>query len=155
MKLFLAIAVVFCCVTSADAGAQATVEESILAQENAWAAALVAGDLDAVSSIMHRDFRLVRTYNDAQPISKQSYLGMKGMSASAADVTSVTITEDAGPVVIARVTWSLDWQQEGVGKLPSHFDMIDSWIKGEDGVWRVLARVSQIADAPNRGQTGE
>lgn len=155
MKWILAIAVALCCAASAEAEGEAAVEETILAQENAWAAALVAGDLDAVSSIMHRDFRLVRTSNDAQPINKQSYLGMKGMSASVVDVTSVTITEEAGPVVIARVTWSLDWQQEGVGKLPPHFDMIDSWIRGEDGVWRVLARVSQIADAPYRGQTAE
>ncbi len=155
MKLFLTIVLTLCCVASAEAEGDATVDESILAQENAWAAALLAGDLDAVSSIMHRDFRLVRTYSDAHPISKESYLGMKGMSASAVEVTSVTITERAGPVVIARVTWSLDWQQEGVGKLPPHFDMIDSWIKGEDGVWRVLARVSQIADAPQDEPTGE
>ena len=155
MKSILAIAAALCCVASADALSEATVEESILAQENAWAAALVAGDLDAVSSILHRDFRLVRTYSDAQPVSKKSYLATKGMTASAADVTSVTITEEAGPIVVARVTWSLDWQQEGVGKLPPHFDMIDSWIKGEDGVWRVLARVSQIADAPHPERTGE
>ena len=155
MKLILAIAVALCCVASADAKGETTVEESIQAQEKAWAAALVAGDLDAVSSILHRDFRLVRTYGDTPPISKQTYLGMNGMSASAVDVTSVTITEVAGPIVVARVTWSLDWQQEGVGKLPPHFDMIDSWIKGEDGVWRVLARVSQIAGAAYRERTGD
>ena len=153
MKAFLTTAVFLFCVVTNNARGEETLHEAILAQETAWAAALLANDLDTVASIMHRDFRLIRAYSDEQPISKESYLGMEGMSASAVDVTSVTISEHVGPIVVARVTWSLDWRQEGVGELPPHFDMIDSWIRGEDGVWRILARVSQIADGPYRGSS--
>lgn len=153
MKWILTIAIALCCVVTADADVD--VEASILAQEKIWAAALVADDLDTVATLMHRDFRLMRTYGDAPPISKEAYLRMRGMSASSADVTSVVVTEDAGSVVIARVTWSMDWQQEGVGKLPPRFDMIDTWIKGEDGAWQILARVSQIAEGADRAKGKE
>lgn len=155
MKFLLINAIALCCLATVGASAESSVEVSISAQENAWAAALIAGDLDTVDSLMHRDFRLVRTYSDALPISKEAYLGMQGMSASRVEVTSVTITEEAGPIVIARVTMSMDWQQEGIGKLPPHFDLLDTWIRGEDDVWRVLARVSQIADAPHKAKSGE
>ena len=120
----------------------------ILAQENAWASALVANDLKFVASIMHDDFRLIRAYGDAPPISKEMYLGMEGMSASSADVTSVNVSTEMDSMVVARVTWTLDWEEEGVGKLPPHFDMIDTWKKGEDGIWQILSRVSQMADKP-------
>lgn len=152
--LSLSAAVVICSCSGANQQTQPRPQNAaeILAQEEAWAAALVDSDLDTVASMMHRDFRLVRTYGDTPPISKEMYLGMEGMSASSAEVTSVTIIEEAGPVTVARVTWSLDWEQEGVGKLPPHFDMIDTWIKGEDGVWRILARISQVADGPYRAQ---
>lgn len=140
--------------SSAQDGASSS-EEQILVLEEKWAAALLANDLDTVSELMHRDFRLVRSYSDAPPISREMYLGMEGMSASSAEVTSVSITEEAGPVVVARVTWSMDWAQEGVGKLPPHFDMLDTWVKGEDGNWQILSRISQIADGPYRAETDE
>lgn len=124
--------------------------DEILAREKAWAAALVAGDLVTVTSIMHRDFRLVRVYDNSPPFIKEMYLGMEGMTVSSADVTSVTVTEEAGPIVVSRTTWSMDWEQQGIGKLPSHFDMVDTWIKSEDDVWHVLARVSQIAEGQHR-----
>ena len=133
---------------SAIAGEKSEIKDAIVAQEKTWAASLLAEDLDTVANLMHRDFRLIRAYSDQPPITKEMYLGMEGMSATSADVTSVKITEKAGPVVVTRVTWSMDWQQEGVGKLPPHFDMIDTWVKGEDGAWRILSRVSQIADGP-------
>ena len=122
--------------------------DEILAQEKAWTAALVSDDLNFVASIMHNDFRLIRAYGDAPPISKEMYLGMKGMSASSAQVTSVNISTEMDSIVVARVTWTLDWEQEGVGKLPPHFDMIDTWKKNENGIWQILSRVSQILDEP-------
>lgn len=130
------------------AGHHEAAADAIRAQEERWAASLLKGDLDAVDALMHRDFRLVRAYSDQPPISKEAYLSMEGMSANSAEVTSVAIVDAAGPVVAARVTWSLDWEQEGVGKLPPHFDMLDTWVKGDDGVWRILSRISQLADGP-------
>jgi len=120
----------------------------ILAQETAWASALVADDLNFVASIMHDDFRLIRAYGDAPPISKDMYLGMKGMSASLAEVTSMNITTEMDSIVVARTTWTMDWEKEGVGKLPPHFDMIDIWKKNKNGTWQILSRVSQILDEP-------
>lgn len=122
--------------------------EEILAQENAWAAALVANDMGTVDSLMHRDFRLIRAYGDAPPISKDMYLGMEGMSALSADVTSLNISEEMDSIVVARITMTLDWEQEGVGKLPPHFDMIDIWKKNDGGRWQILSRISQIAKEP-------
>lgn len=122
--------------------------EEILAQEKAWAAALVANDMNTVSAIMHRDFRLKRVYGDALPISKDMYLGMEGMSASSAEVTSFEVSKEMGNVAVASVTMTLDWQQEGVGKLPPHFDIIDTWQKNDAGVWQILSRVSQVAEKP-------
>lgn len=156
MKSISALVLTMCFAGGTSASSEfAALEESIVAQEQAWAAALVGGDLEAVSAIMHRDFRLVRAYGDAPPISREDYLSMKGMSASSAQVTSVTITEKVGPIVLARVTWSLDWQQEGVGRLPPHFDMIDIWIQGEAGSWRILSRVSQIAQSAHQAAPGD
>ena len=105
-------------------------------------------DLNFVASIMHNDFRLIRAYGDAPPISKEMYLGMKGMSASSAQVTSVNISTKMDSIVVARVTWTLDWEQEGVGKLPPNFDMIDTWKKNENGIWQILSRVSQMLNEP-------
>ena len=122
--------------------------EEILAQENAWAAALVANDMSTVASLMHRDFRLIRAYGDAPPISKDMYLGMEGMSALSADVTSLNISEELDSIVVARITMTLDWEQEGVGKLPPHFNMIDIWKKSDGGMWQILSRISQIAKEP-------
>ena len=122
--------------------------DEILAQEIAWASALVADDLNFVESIMHDDFRLIRAYGDAPPISKNMYLGMKGMRVLSAEVTSVNITTEMDSIVVARTTWTLDWEQEGVGKLPPHFDVIDIWKKNNDGIWQILSRVSQILDEP-------
>ncbi len=127
--------------------------DEILAQEKAWAAALIAGNLDTVAdlnmvaSIMHRDFRLKGYIGDQLPISKDMYLGMKGMSATLAEVTSVKIVEEMGSIAVARVTWTMDWARDGV-KLPPYWDMIDTWIKREDGTWQVLSRISQPADKP-------
>lgn len=148
--IILAIAILSCGIASAEQ--HSATYEAILAKEEAWASALLANELSTVGSIMHRDFRLVRAYSDAPPISKEAYLGMEGISASMADVTSFAVIREAGPVVVARVTWSMDWAQEGVGKLPPHYDMIDTWIRGKDGVWQVLSRVSQIADGPYHPQ---
>ena len=122
--------------------------DEILAQETAWASALVADDLNFVASIMHDDFRLIRAYGDAPPISKDMYLGMKGMSVSSAEVRSVNITTEMDSIVVARTIWTLDWEQKGVGKLPPHFDVIDIWKKNKDGIWQILSRVSQILDEP-------
>lgn len=124
--------------------------EAILAQEEAWAAALVADDLDKVASIMHRDFRLVRTYSDAPPINKEAYLGMNGMSVAMADVTSVAIIAEIGSIAVARVTMSMEWAQEGVGELPPNFELIDTWKRDSEGGWRILSRVSHVADKPSR-----
>ncbi|WP_108811875.1 hypothetical protein [Sphingorhabdus sp. Alg231-15] len=44
--------------------------EAIGAQEETWAAALLAADLETVATLMHRDFRLVRSYGNAPPISQ-------------------------------------------------------------------------------------
>ncbi len=122
--------------------------DEILALEKAWAAALVAYDLTVVDSMMHRDFRLKGIKGDQQPISKEMYLGMTGMSASMAEVTSVKIIEEMGPLAVVRVTWTMDWEREGVGKLPPYWDLIDTWMKREDGTWQVLSRLSQPADKP-------
>jgi len=124
------------------------VEEEILSLENAWASALVADDLDFVASIMHNDFRLIRAYGDAPPISKDMYLGMKGMNVLSADVTSVNVTSEMDSIVVARTTWTMNWEQEGVGKLPPHFDVIDTWKKNKNGNWQILSRVSQTVDKP-------
>ncbi|NNL88980.1 MAG: nuclear transport factor 2 family protein [Marinicaulis sp.] len=148
MKKTIAAIIALMFASSAAAGDVAAPKDAIISQEKAWAQALLDGDLNAVADLMHRDFRLVRAYSDAPPFSKEMYLSMDGMSAYAADVTSVTITEDAGAIAVARVTWTMDWSQEGVGKLPPYFDMIDTWVKGDDGEWRILSRISQIADAP-------
>ncbi len=150
MKIFLAMTLGLLSSAIANAEHSIAPHEAILAQEEAWANALVAADLDTVASIMHRDFRLVRTYGDAPPISKEAYLGMEGMSVTTADVTSVTVLTEIGSVVVTRVTWSMDWAQEGVGDLPPHFDMIDTWIRDSEGAWRILSRVSHIADGPYR-----
>lgn len=122
--------------------------DEILAQETSWALALAAHDLKFVTSIMHDDFRLIRAYGEAPPISKDMYLGMKGMSVSLAEVTSMNIATEMDSIVVARTTWTMDWEQEGVGKLPPHFDMIDIWKKNKDGIWQILSRVSQILDEP-------
>lgn len=120
---------------------------AVLAQEKAWAAALVEADLDTVADLMHPDFRLIRTYSDALPISKEAYLGMTGMSVEFVEVTSANI-EVVDNVAVAQATWSLDWSQEGVGKLPPHFKLTDVWLKSENGTWRIISRISQVADAP-------
>jgi|GEM_PF-1579413 len=122
--------------------------EEILAQEKTWAEALVANEMNIVAPIMHRDFRLIRAYGDAPPISKEMYLGMKGMSALSADLTSLNISEEMDSIVVARITMTLDWEQEGVGKLPPHFDMIDIWKQNDVGMWQILSRISQIAEEP-------
>lgn len=122
--------------------------DEVLAQERKWAAALVANDMKTVNSIMHRDFRLKRVYGDALPISKEMYLGMTGMSASKMDVTYFEILEELGDIVVAKVAMSMDWQQEGVGKLPPYAVLIDIWQKHKDGTWLVLSRVSHIIDEP-------
>ena len=148
MKIIAIIVSSIAFLGAAQAGENSAPGKLIEAQENVWATALLAGDLETVNALMHRDFRLIRAYSDGPPITKAMYLGMEGMKANEVEVTSVKVVETAGPIVVTRVTWSLDWSQEGVGKLPPHFDMLDTWVKGEDNVWRILSRVSQIADAP-------
>lgn len=122
--------------------------EDIMSQEKKWAEALVAEDLNFVASIMHDNFRLIRAYGNAPPIRKEMYLGMKGMRVSSAEVTSLHLCTEIDSIVVARTTWTLDWAQEGVGKLPPHFDMIDIWKMSADGIWQVLSRVSQTVDKP-------
>ena len=46
-------------------------QSAVLGQEEAWASALLAGRLDIVDELMHRDFRLVRAYSDEPPITKE------------------------------------------------------------------------------------
>ncbi|MEM9829919.1 MAG: nuclear transport factor 2 family protein [Bacteroidota bacterium] len=125
--------------------------DEIMAQEKKWASALVASDMKTVDSIMHRDFRLKRVYGDALPISKEMYLGMPGMSAEKMDVTHFEILEELGAIVVAKTAMSMDWQQEGVGKLPPYSVSIDIWQRNENGSWQVLSRVSQILDEPYSG----
>ncbi|WP_143186096.1 nuclear transport factor 2 family protein [Algoriphagus halophilus] len=127
---------------------QREVAYKILAQEKAWAAALVANDLNIVEALMHRDFRLKRVYGDALPISKEMYLSMTGMSASKMDVTHFEILDVHDDLAIAKAAMSMDWQQEGVGKLPPYAVLIDTWQKSEDGTWQILSRVSQILEEP-------
>jgi hypothetical protein len=76
------------------------------------------------------------------PERKQPY------SAVATKFLSDHIFGNREKVVVARVTWTLDWEQEGVGKLPPNFDMIDTWKKNENGIWQILSRVSQMLNEP-------
>ncbi|MEM9869303.1 MAG: nuclear transport factor 2 family protein [Bacteroidota bacterium] len=122
--------------------------DELMAQEKKWASALVGNDMKTVAALMHRDFRLKRVYGDALPISKEMYLGMPGMSAEKMDVTHFEILEELGDIVIAKTAMSMDWQQEGVGKLPPYSVSIDIWQRNADGSWQVLSRVSQILDEP-------
>ncbi|WOI54212.1 nuclear transport factor 2 family protein [Parvularcula sp. LCG005] len=145
MKIQVIAMMCLALVGTAKAQDVGSLAEQITDMENRWGAALLANDLDAVDALMHTNFRLVRVYGEQPPISKEMYLGMQGMSATSIEITSVAITEVAGPVVVARTSWSLDWQQEGVGKLPPYFDLIDTWIQTEDGRWQILSRISQLA----------
>lgn len=120
----------------------------IMAQQEIWADALVANDMATVDALMHPDFRLVRAYGDGAPIDKASYLGMEGMSADSAEITSAEVVDVNGNVAVMRLTMSLDWQQEGYGPLPPHFKMTDTWMENEDGVWQILSRVSLLDDSP-------
>lgn len=122
--------------------------EAVMAREAAWAEALEAPrgtDLEAIAEIMHRDFRLVRTYGDAPPISKEMYLGMKGMVVRSAKVTSSDVRV-TGRMAVAHLTMTMDWSQEGRGDLPSDFELVDVWVQDETGTWRVISRTSQLAD---------
>jgi ketosteroid isomerase-like protein len=130
--------------------AEAQAAAAVTAREQAWADALVANDLATVDEIMHPAFRLVRTYADGV-IDKQTYLEAPGMSASCVDITSSDIRIVAGDVAVAQLTMTLDWQQAGRGPLPPHFVLTDTWWRDEQGVWRVLSRVSQLADEPPPG----
>ena len=121
-----------------------TVEAQFRGLEEKWANALIDADLDTVSALMHRDFRLIRTYSDGPPISKEMYLGMQGMSVTTAEVISLSVLEYTGNVAVVRNSWTLDWQQEGVGKLPPNFDVIDTWIKDKEEGWLILSRVSLL-----------
>ncbi len=147
MKTFLIIAAATVSLGCAHAMAGDAAADAVMAQEEAWAEALLDNDMAAVDALMHPDFRLIRAYSDQPPIDKASYLGMEGMSASAVEVTSGRV-DISGRVAVASVTWSLDWAQEGVGALPPHFTLTDVWIKGDEGTWRILSRVSQLADGP-------
>ena len=119
-----------------------------MTQEKAWASALLANDMNTLDSIMHRDFRLKRVYGDAFPIGKEMYLSMSGVSASKMDITYFEILEEFSDIIVLKAAMSMDWQQEGVGKLPPYALVIDTWKKREYGTWQVLSRVSQILDKP-------
>jgi hypothetical protein len=119
-----------------------------LTQEKAWASALLANDMNTLDSIMHRDFRLKRVYGDAFPNGKEMYLSMPSMSASKMDITYFEILDEFSDIIVLKAAMSMDWQQEGVGKLPPYALVIDTWKKSEHGTWQVLSRVSQILDKP-------
>ncbi|HKK70089.1 MAG TPA: nuclear transport factor 2 family protein [Candidatus Krumholzibacteria bacterium] len=122
--------------------------DDVTARERAWAAALEAPegtDLEAVDEIMHPDFRLLRTYGEAAPISKEAYLGMTGMDVHSAEITSSDVRV-TGHVAVAHVTMTMDWSQEGRGALPSHFELVDVWVQDDTGTWKVISRTSQLAD---------
>lgn len=134
------------CMLAAAALADTAVD--LKAREQAWVDALVESDLAAFDEIMHPEFRLFRTEPEDVAISKRAYLQTPGMSVSCAEITSFDAEIIAGDVAVVHLTMSLDWQQEGRGPLPPHFELIDTWRRQEDGVWRVLSRISQPADAP-------
>lgn len=142
-------AVIFCflCASCTTAESPDTAAAPIMAQEEAWAEALLAADMEAIDALMHPNFRLIRSYGEAAPIDKATYLGMPGMSASAIEITSAEV-EISNRVAVAQLSMTLDWQQEGVGKLPPHFDLTDVWLQADDGTWRILSRVSQLTDRP-------
>lgn len=148
MARTLAIAATLILASCATTETVAVETDPIMAQEQAWADALVANDMAAVDALMHRDFRLVRAYGEDAPIDKATYIGMTGMSAESADITSAEIVDVNGNVAVVRLTMSLDWQQEGFGPLPPHFKMTDTWMESDDGVWQILSRVSLLDDAP-------
>jgi len=125
------------------------------AREQAWVDALMESDLAAFDEIMHPAFRLFRTQPEDVAIDKQAYLQMSGMNVSCAEITSFDAEIIAGDVAVVQLTMSLDWQQEGRGPLPPHFELIDTWRRQEDGVWRVLSRISQPAHAPPSGMTSK
>ncbi len=146
-----AMAIMLCLVTASCVTAELTDNSTdpVMAQETAWTEALLANDMDAVDALMHPNFRLIRAYAEGAPaIDKAAYIGTPGMSANSIEITSVDI-EIIEKVAIAKLAMTLDWQREGVGKLPPHFDLTDTWLLGEDGTWRILSRVSQLAAGPD------
>ena len=80
---------------------------------------------------------------------------MPSMSASKMDITYFEILEEFSDIIVLKAAMSMDWQQEGVGKLPPYALVIDTWKKSEYGTWQVLSRVSQILDKPYSEEQGK
>jgi ketosteroid isomerase-like protein len=133
---------------TAAAAEESSAVDAVMAQEQAWVDALLAEDLETVGALLHPTFRLLRVYADSPPIDKAEYLGMPGMRASSIKINSAEI-EVIDEVAVAQVSMTLDWEQEGVGKLPPDFKLTDIWLKNDAGTWQVVSRVSQLADAPS------
>jgi len=94
---------------------------------------------------MHRDFRLLRTYGNGPPISKEMYLGMTGMEVRSAKITSSDVRV-TGRMAVAHRTMTMDWSQKGRGDWPPEFELIDVWVRNDEGGWRAVSRVSQVVD---------
>lgn len=147
MRIIIALVSLFI-TGNAIAGDADGAADAVRQQEQAWADALLASDLETIDAIMHPAFRLVRTYSEDAVIDKAAYLAMQGMSANAVEITSSQVDIHDG-VAVVHVTMEIDWSQEGVGKLPPSFALTDIWRKDQNGTWRVLSRVSQLAGAPS------
>ncbi|MEO0461832.1 MAG: nuclear transport factor 2 family protein [Pseudomonadota bacterium] len=116
-------------------------EDPIMALEEQWADALKANDMTTVASLMHKDFRLVRVYGEAPPLTKDAYLGLEGMSVRSTSLTPLSIAY-SGNVATLVMDYTLDWSGPQ-GRLPPRFHIVDTWLKTDEG-WKILQRVSAV-----------
>lgn len=115
--------------------------DPIMVLEQQWVDALIANDMFSVGQLMHRDFRLVRSYGDAKPLTKERYLGLEGMSASSAKLVpySVSYHDRVATVVM---DYTIDWRGPQ-GPLPPRFLIVDTWVMTDAG-WKIIQRVSTL-----------
>jgi ketosteroid isomerase-like protein len=135
---------------SMGAAAEQRSPEAVVAQEQAWADALLKADMATVADLMHPHFRLVRAYGDAPPISREMYLGAQGMTVHSVEIERADVTF-MGDVAIVDMVMNFDWESAEHGQLPPRFRLTDTWLV-DDGQWKVIARVSQIAKEPKASE---
>ena len=135
----LLLALVFSSNAMADKGD----EKHIIELTMAWTEAMRTRNLERLYPMMHQNFRLL-TENGVYETGKGEWLlnTMHALTINTVDVKNPSAVVH-GDVAVVSMRMELDWSFRGE-PIPGNFNLVDTWIKTEQG-WQVINRISSPA----------
>lgn len=130
--------------SAAATGGASSLNNDILAAENAWRIAVSGGDTVELGRITAPEFKMVGKTGPASTVTRASLMKQVSQGMLAADSSSVSDLKATGTNESATADLKFFWRVSRNGKAPKPetMNVTDTWVK-RDGRWQLASRTEK------------